>query len=167
VYQPEHSRGSEWWLTQNVAQLGADFRDFLRTNVVVHRSFADKPAPRLSEVNPPPIPLPTKSSVRIEGDLTRRELLAPVEVPSIPHTNLLTNTVIQLAVDSSGFALFPVMLSSSGSKGADQQALDLAKGLRFKPVGTANAGPPQRPRSLTWGRLVFEWHTLPAADPPP
>jgi hypothetical protein len=161
------STGPECWLTQDVSELGRVFRELLRTNVVTHRSFADKPAPKLSAVNPPPIPLPIRSSLRVEGDLALRELPVAVEVPSVPHPDLLANTVIQLAVDAWGFTLFPVVLSGSGSKSADQQALDLARAIRFKPLVGLNAGAPLGQRSLTWGRLVFQWHTVPAATPSP
>ena len=68
----------------------------------------------------------------------------------------------------------PVVLSSSGSKTADQRALDLAKAARFKPVARPGPASPGRPPALTWGKLIFQWHTVelsatnsPAAKSPP
>jgi len=161
--------GPARWLTPNVRELGATFSEFVRTNTVAHTLFADKPAPRLSPVNPPAIPLPTRSFVRVEGELARRELCSSVEIPPVPHTDLLTNTVVQVGVNRSGLVLCRAVLSGSGSKAADQQAHDLAKTIRFNPLGLAN---PDQPHSLTWGRLVFQWHTVeppanvPAPNPP-
>src|SRR6185369_16911410 len=85
----------ERWLTLRVAGLGGAFAELVRTNVVGPRLLADKPAPRLSEVAPSPVPMRRKSTFRITGDLARRDLLAPLEVSSIANTNILTNTVIQ------------------------------------------------------------------------
>ena len=100
--------------------------------------------------------------------MARRELLTRVEVPSIPHTDILTSTVVQLGVNPSGYALPPFFLSSSGSKAADQEALKLAKLMRFKPLGPAGGNTPWSATSLVWGKVIFEWHTLelPAANAP-
>lgn len=160
VHRLEGREEPHRWLTLNLAELGAAFNELARTNVVAHRSFADKPARRLSEVNPPPIPLRTNSSFRIEGELARRKLLTRVEVPSIAHTDILTNTVVQLGVNPSGYPFPPIFLNSSGSKAADQEALKLAKSMRFKPLGPADGNGPRSATALMWGKVVFEWHTL-------
>ncbi len=157
-----------------VAELGATFAQFVRTNVVGPGLLADKPAPRLSEVGFSPVPMPATSTFRIEGDLAKRELLTPLEVLSISHTNILTTTVVQVCVDRLGFVFSPVQLSGSGSKTADERALDLAKSMRFKPVAGTNPALPRNPLELTWGTIIFRWITLempasnsPAARPPP
>src|SRR5205814_1308130 len=163
------------WLSLPMAGMGAAFSEFVRTNVVSPRLLADKPAPRLGQVTAAPVPLREKSTFRIEGDLAGRELVAPLEVPSIPHTDILKNTVVQLGVSPLGFTFSPpVVLSSSGSKTADQRALDLAKAARFKPVARAGPATPGSPSALTWGKLIFQWHTVelsatnsPSAKSPP
>jgi len=163
------------WLSLPVATLGAAFSEFVRTNIVGPRLFADKPAPRLSQMAAAPVPLREKSSFRIEGDLAGRELVAPLEIPSIPHTDILKNTVVQVGVSPLGFTFSPpVVLSSSGSKTADQRALDLAKSARFKPVPRTGPASASGPPALTWGKFIFQWHTVelsatnsPAAQSPP
>jgi len=161
-------------LALSVAELDATFAEFVRTNVVGPGLIADKAAPRLSEVGFSPVPMPATSTFRIEGDLAKRELLTPLQVLSIPHTNILTNTVIQVCVDRLGFVFSPVPLSGSGSETADERALDLVKSMRFKPFAGTDSASPRNPSGQTWGKIIFRWHTLempasnsPAARPPP
>ena len=169
TYRPTNWTEPPRWLTQNAGQLGAAFAEWIRTNPAPHRAFGGKPVPRLNEVAVPPVPLPAKSSFRIEGELARRELITPLDVPSFPHTDMLANTVVQLVVNRSGFVFSPpVVLTGSGLKAADSRATELARSLRFKPVAAGDA------TTLTWGALVIQWHTLeipatnrPAVQPPP
>ncbi len=155
------------WLALPLADLGATFAEFVRTNVVGPLRLADRPAPRLSDVAVSPVPLPVKSTFRIEGDLTKRELLSRVEVPSMSHSDVLTNTVVQVAVNRPGFVFFPpIVLGSSGSKAADERALDLAAAIRFKPVAPADPVSSRNPSALTWGTIVFQWHTVEMSNNP-
>ena len=148
------------WLTLPRSDLGAVFEEFVRTNTVGPRTFPDKPAPELSEVAVAPVPLATKSMFRIEGDLAGRELLTPPEVPSLRHTDLLGNTEVQVCVGPRGFTFSPLVIGSSGSKDADQRAYDLVKLFRFKPAARTGPGSPRDPSALTWGKIIFQWHTL-------
>jgi hypothetical protein len=160
------------WLTLSVNELGLAFAEFVRTNVVGPRVLADKPAPQPDKVKVQPLPLPVRSNFRLEGDLARRELLAPIELRSIPHTEILTDTVVQVCVSPLGVPFSPVQLSSSGSPEADRQALELVKSVRFKPLATSTSS--RRQTAFTWGKIIFQWHTLempaanaPAVKPPP
>ena len=162
------------WLTLSVNELGGAFAGFVRTNVVGPRLLADKPAPPPDPVKVPPLPLPARSNFRLEGDLAKRELLAPLELRSIPHTEILADTVVQVCVSPLGVPFSPVPLSSSGSPEADRQALELVKSIRFKPLATSNSTSPRSQSAFTWGKIIFRWHTLempatnaPAAQPPP
>ena len=148
-------------LAQNEARLGGTFQEFLRTNEVAYRSAAAKPPAPPDRALVPPLPVRIVSSYRVEGDLARCELVAPLDVPSVSYTNILTNTVVQLAVNAAGVTFSAVALEESGSKLADQRALDLARSARFK-----RASPSSSPGALTWGRIIFQWHTLetPAAN---
>jgi len=148
------------WLTLRMADLGAAFMELVRTNVVAPRPLADKPPPRLSEVALAPVPLRANSTFRIEGDLTGRELLRPLEVPSMPNTEILTNTVVQIGVNAAGFTFSAVPLSSSGSKTADQRAVELAKAARFKPLARSGPMASADRWALTWGKIIFQWHTV-------
>jgi len=162
------------WLALSVNELGRAFREFVRTNVVGPRLLADKPAPQPDRVSVPPLPLPARSSLRLEGDLAARELLAPLELRSIPHKEILTDTVVQVCVSPLGVTFAPVPLSSSGSPEADRLALELVKSIRFKPLAAGNSTSPRSQAAFTWGKIIFQWHTLempatnaPAAKPPP
>ncbi len=161
------------WLNLSVNELGWAFAEFVRTNVVGPRVLADKPAPQLDKVTVPPLPLPARSSFRLEGDLAKRELLAPLELPTIPHTEILTDTVVQVCVSPLGVPFSPVPLSSSGSTEADRKALELVKSMRFKPLALGNSTSPRSQAAFTWGKIIFQWYTveMPAtnapAKPPP
>ena len=161
------------WLNLSVNELGRAFVEFVRTNVVGPRVLADKPAAQLDKVTAPTLPLPASSSFRIEGDLATRELLAPLELRPIPHTEILTDTVIRVCVSPLGVPFSPVPLSKSGSPEADRQALELVKSVRFKPLAIGNSTSPRSQAAFTWGKIIFQWHTveMPAtnapAKPPP
>jgi hypothetical protein len=162
------------WLTLSVNELGRAFGEFVRTNAVGPRVLADKPAPQLDKVTALPLPLPARSNFRLEGDLAERVLLAPLELPSVSHTEILTDTVVQVCVGPLGVPFSPVPLSSSGSPEADRQALELVKSVRFRPLATGNSTSPRSQAAFTWGKIIFQWHTLekpatnaPAVGPPP
>jgi hypothetical protein len=157
------------WLTLPMDELGWAFAEFVRTNVIGPRVLADRPAPQLEKLAVPPLPLPAHSSFRLEGDLAKRELLAPLELPPIPHTELLKDTVIQVCVSPQGIPFSPVPLSNSGSPEADRQALELAKSIRFRPLAAAGSTSPGFQAAFIWGKIVFQWHTveIPATNAPP
>jgi hypothetical protein len=117
--------------------------------------------PRLSA--PAPMPFQTQSVWSVEGDLARRPVLAGLSLPSVPHTEVLSNSVIQLAVTDGGVVFSHALLGSSGAPAADQLALAQCRELRFAPrpiaPGERGAGPPQ----FEWGRLIVQWHILPLA----
>jgi len=140
-------------------------------------NFSGLQTPALTEANLVPIrPLPElrvtetveqqlfqeRSTLRIEGHLVDRNLLAPFQLPSWPNTNsdLLTNSIVQLAVDAEGWTASITLLCSSGSKEADLFALDTARKARFESLIT-NAQPssPLLSGPWTWGQLIFQWHT--------
>jgi TonB family protein len=152
------------WLTNRVDELGAGFRQFARTNIIGPRLFADKPAPQVSQVAVAPVPLRARSAFRLEGAVAGRGLLRSVEVPSESYTNILTNTVIQVSVNPLGFVFSASVLVSSGSIPADQDAVVLAKALRFKPALPAGPRAPRDLAALSWGKVVFAWRTTAGSD---
>ena len=81
----------------------------------------------------------------------------------MPHSEILTETVIQVCVNPMGVPFSSVLLGSSGSAEADRQALALVKSARFKPLAASNPGSRRDPAALTWGKIIFHWHT---AEPP-
>ncbi len=93
----------------------------------------------------------------IEGPLQARRWPAPVELH--PWTNsLLSNSVVQFAVNRAGQVVSAVLLSGSGLKEADESALTNVNVLRFRPSRKAAA-------ELEWGTATFYWKSV--APPPP
>jgi len=154
-------RESERWLEMDISSLGKSFLSFVETNTPAPLLIADKPlpappGPNLRWTNGP---LATRSEVRLEGGLAQRALLRPLAVPSWPHPEILTNTVVQVLVDANGDVQSQTLLATCGSKEADQAALKLAAGSQFQAI-PRNGAPPATSSQITWGQLIFRWHTI-------
>ncbi|HEX5220539.1 MAG TPA: hypothetical protein VFZ59_13295 [Verrucomicrobiae bacterium] len=142
------------------AKLGSAFLHFASTNVVrrveVEALTAVPTTPPVS--SDPPTSLKQHSTVSTSGSITRRRWLnAPAVLRSWPAADLLTNSVVRIVVDTDGQVFSPALLPpGSGSKAADQYALEIARAARFARL----------PRSAGQmiGTLVFEWHTVPVPD---
>src|SRR6266853_2324865 len=136
--------------------LGSAFNRFVATNDFAGFQTLAPPEPSLVLPAVRPLAVPSSSSLRIEGRLAQRRLLTPLSLTNWPHTDLLTNSVVQLLVDAEGRPVSGgTLLSSSGLAAADKRALEQAMAARFKSVGEASpAGPTD---CLTWGTLIFEW----------
>jgi hypothetical protein len=104
-----------------------------------------------------------KSQFRLGEGLQRRQLKTVLKLPSWPHSDFLTNTVVKLFINGDGVPVStPILLYSSGLKAADDFALAQAGAARFEPI--INEGPNRSTSPLanaTWGTMVFEWQTLP------
>ncbi len=149
------------WLALDERRLGQAFSAFVATNISPPLLIADKPLPRLTvaAVYAPADLLPTQSVLRLEEDLARRSLLAPPSLPSWPHTDVLTNSIVQLLVDAEGQTLSAVLLAASGLSDADNYALKLANRARFQPLRRPD-GRPDITGPLSWGKMIFQWHTI-------
>jgi hypothetical protein len=120
-----------------------------------HRStIATRTEPPVLNFNLPP--QAPQSHLFVEGPLQQRPLLKPIEPPIQHATEVLTNTVIQLGVRADGFPISARIVTTSGSRGADLTALDLAQKSRFAPIPTIGA---RDPNELQWGELIFQWFT--------
>jgi len=155
-------------LTLSREQLGATFAAFMQTN----------PAPRiqmdiaagLGMIGlidlPPPHSIVTDSTVRVEGDLKNRRLLEPLRLPPQASAEVLTNTEVQLFVDALGNVFSPVIVTKSGDDNVDAMVLsNYAKNARFEPLKAT--GPGSAPsETMTFGKLIFEWQTVPKTNAP-
>jgi len=161
-YQPAEWVEPPHWLPLDSNALSSTFSKFVRTNLISPPLIADKPLPPLPRYEPnfPNEPLPAQSRLRLEGGLAARPLLAPLELPSWANSEILSNTTVQAAVDAAGFTFSAVLLDRSGSKEADLHALKLASAARFRPLPRGQRAP-DGGGPMTWGRFVFQWHTLP------
>jgi TonB family protein len=148
------------WLALDTARLGTNFPTLSRAKSLLPFGLADQRGPDL-EPWPAfltPERFKTQSIFEIRGELAGRKLNAPVELPSWPSAQLLSNSVVQIAVDSAGQVIAARLLARSGSAEADSKALDKARGLRFRPEPST---PP------VWGEAVFEWQTVEPAKTGP
>ncbi|HYE31557.1 MAG TPA: hypothetical protein VEH27_09020 [Methylomirabilota bacterium] len=116
---------------------------------------------------------PTQSIMRVEGELASRPLLRSAPLPVQHHTDILSNSVVQVGVDDRGFPIHVRLLGSSGLRSTDLTALQHAAETRFSPTGavkrSATLDPTPLPSftatpgELAWGQLVYRWLTL---EPP-
>jgi hypothetical protein len=161
-YQPAEWVEPPHWLPLDSNALSSTFSRFVRSNTISPPLIADKPLPPLPRYEPnfPNESLPAQSRLRLEADLAARALLTPLELPSWPHTEMLSNTTVQATVDAAGFTFSAVLLDGSGLKEADLHALKLASAARFRPLPRSQRAP-NGTGPMTWGRFVFQWHTLP------
>jgi TonB family protein len=116
---------------------------------------ADKPSPQFAANALPALPLAEQTVVRLDATGAHWEWAEPLVAPAISHSNILSETVVQVTADRSGQVFSAVVLKSSGLKAADQQAIELARTARFRITpGAAD------PEDWAWARLVFQWRTL-------
>src|SRR5437870_6037622 len=111
----------------------ASLDEFVKTNVVPPLTVADKPAPPMLKLPMMGGLLATQSLMKVAGDLSSRPLSSRIDVPPIAHAEILSNTVVEIVVNRAGFVLTHTLLSSCGSAGADEFALNLSKTARFLP----------------------------------
>lgn len=167
-YQAPEPEEPPYWLPPREASFGTTFSALVATSGIAPPLVADKPVPRLPRYEPnlPQVPLTTRSGLRLEGELARRSLSAPIDLPSWPNHDIVSNTVVQAAVDADGVTVFTALLTRSGLNEADAHALDLAGRAQFQPLRRQDA---RAGETLTWGRMIFLWHTLPPpiTNPPP
>ncbi|HTX21348.1 MAG TPA: hypothetical protein VMD27_05780 [Candidatus Aquilonibacter sp.] len=149
--------------------LGTTLSQFVQLNFVAGIPPDFKPPARLSVPALPVEPaFAQNSTLQIEGGLARRKLLSEINLPSLPNNDVIAPTVVRVLVDAAGSVVSAVVLppeSSLEAAGrydpADQHALELARQLRFAPAS-----------QLTFGIIIFNWHTVPlaatnaAASPP-
>jgi hypothetical protein len=141
--------------------LGSAFNRFVATNDFAASQVLAPPEPIFNLPAVYPLQIASRSSLRIEGGLAQRRLLTPLALPLWSHTELLSNSVVQLLVDADGRPVSAgTLLVSSGHPPADQHALQQAISARFDALRENNqARPTDR---LTWGTLIFEWKNVQA-----
>jgi hypothetical protein len=166
-YQLPETTNPVYWLSLDPPALAETFRSFVATNAVAPVGAAARPLPRLTRFEPAQTtePVRTKSRLVVTDELASRVLLSPDELRSFAFNDILSNTVVRVAVDADGRATFVMLISQSGSREADAYAEEFARHARFRPLRLGpGMTPPTAP--LTWGRLTFRWHTTPTNSSP-
>jgi hypothetical protein len=153
-----HWKEPSGWLPLPARELGAVFQEFMQTNRFSGMELQLKPPLKLSTPAVPiePVLAPT-STLFIQGDIARRPLLNPIDVPSLPYNDVILPSKVQVVVDAAGNVVSAVLLPSDNPletaghwDDADRRALELARAARFVPAP-----------HLSIGRLIFNWHTVP------
>ena len=151
------------FLSLTVGQLGSTFLQFVQTNKFARFEFETLPAPQLSLPESPPLfTPPTRSELRVGGDLAERQLLNRPDLTPQPAGDLLTNSVVRVQVDAAGNVFSSALVPpGSGSNPADRRALELTRTLRFAPSSQPAFLSADPVGELTSGTLVFAWRTVP------
>jgi hypothetical protein len=158
-YQSTNQLEAPLWLPLDAARLGTGAALLDTADETTPLTLAQLEIPQLEPlpVFLSPVIIPTQSVFRIEGQLAQRLLSPAPALHAWPSTSkkLLTNTVVQIAVNRAGDVMAARLLTRCGSAEADGDAVAKASALRFR----ASADAP-----TTWAQAVFHWQTtFPAA----
>lgn len=174
-------RSPDWsepprWLEPKPERLGADLATIAAGNIPGGPAIPPMPPAEVMVPDVVQTQLETLSRLTIHADEPVPALLTPIPLKAWPprstgagDAELLTNTVVQLVIDSEGKPRSANLLSSSGSAAADNYALEQARLARFEAVppdktSAATVGPILS--GLRWPRLVFEWETSTVTNAP-
>jgi len=158
------------WLALPAGELGADFHHFVQTNQFVQIQLElNLPPPLAAPVVAMQPPLPAASTVQVQG-LASRGLLTAMKLPSWPFEDVIAPSVVQVLVDANGNVVSAVLLPPENAlepnvirdPDADDYAVAQARTARFAPA-PSNAGSmgTSRVGALAFGRLIFNWQTVP------
>ena len=143
------------------ARLGSAFLHFARTNAVPNVEVATLVPVQTTRVIPSDEQTNLKRHSTVStsrGIAKRRWLNSPALLRSWSAADLLTNSVVRIVIDADGQVFSPALIPpGSGSKAADQHALELARSARFAPM-------PRYAAPQMIGALVFAWHTVPVPE---
>ena len=148
-------------LALRVERLGEFFLQQAETSAPARRQIETIAAPMTTVLSPMDEEIPRGPALlRVNGGLAGRPLRnAPATLPRQPAQENLTNSVVQVLVDGRGQVISATLMTpGSGGAATDQDALRISRNLRFSASRDA--------ASLTVGKLVFEWQTLPATNAP-
>ena len=150
------------FLSPAAEALGSAFGAFMRSNQVAALPLDFKPEPKLI------VPsfsvesmLPQNSTLEITGDIAQRKLLKPASVPTLAYPDVIAPSKVQILVDATGKVISTVLLPSDNLLEAadrvdagESNALRIARSLQFTPAA-----------GVTFGQLIFNWHTVPTNAP--
>jgi hypothetical protein len=150
------------WLALSVERLGSARHQSGEAPAIqaLASAILSEPEVTMPEISSPALPvLPEQSTWRLEGGLASLRLQNSLSLTNPAHSDWLTNSIVLLTVSSDGkpFSV-PILLTGSGSKTADDQALYQASLLRFEPVLNQ---PLDKKPALVFGKVIFEWATIP------
>ena len=149
---------------------GNDFAQFLRTNQPLAAEKLEMPSPPLTKVHLEDNRLSGMTRMTIAGDLASRRIVSRPELPSLTAESLLPDVQVEILVNADGNVVTALIADGNGGVTRDEQAeiqraraeaLALARRISFAPASSVGneSGPFEKLQS---GRVVFQWHTVPA-----
>jgi TonB family protein len=153
------------WLRPNLSSLGEEFKRYARASSSRPFQVVGGLAPRPSlDLVLPSLSVPGQSSLVVEGALAGRGwMVPPPDLRSWPHSDVLSNSVVEVGVSSAGDVETHRLLSSSGLTAADQEAMRTVLAMRFLPMFEGGREVPRTGDGLMHGRLIFRWQAIPPA----
>jgi hypothetical protein len=149
------------FLTNDAEELGTAFTAFMQQARADNTELKFKPEPQLAlPANNLEPARARNSSWQLAGDLADRRILNDFSVPALQVNDVIAPSRVQLVVAPEGEVVSAVLLDDNNYAAtdryapADQQALALARTLRFAPAP-----------KLALGEIIFTWHTVPVATP--
>lgn len=109
-----------------------------------------------------PLAVTGRSTASLQGDLAQRPYTAVGELLPAAGSEAISATVIELSVSAAGDVMSARLVSSSGNRDADAQALTWARTLAFSPSGTVVSPSASDPQTWTQGELVVIWSVQPS-----
>jgi TonB family protein len=94
------------------------------------------------------------SYFHIEGPLAARQIAAPTALQTWATDNVLSNTIVEFAVNRAGQVIVARLVRSSGRAEADASAVNSVSALRFVPGKAIQSEP-------VWDRAAFFWKSVP------
>jgi hypothetical protein len=138
------------WLTLRAETLGRFAATERRAELPFQLGQQSAPALEALPVFVPLTAPKTNSIVRVDAALAERAIGLPANLPTIASSDVLGNTVVDVAVNGAGEVVARRLVSASGSTQVDRDALERAKTLRFRALNSVGT---------IWGQAVFEWTT--------
>jgi TonB family protein len=149
------------WLAPSDQYFADDFGLYVASTVQPSTFLTEKTPPALKEVARSERVLPAYALLRIEGGLAGQRLIPAQPLPLNESNNVLTNTVINVSVDSAGDVFSVALYLSSGSTRADQSALTFAKQARFETAHQSGDRSSGASSPVMFGQFVFQWFPVP------
>jgi hypothetical protein len=178
IHQENPTEEPHWLSPSNSLQMAGlvvPFSRFVQTNHFGGIQFDFNMPPEVAApatATQPPIL--QSSTLQIQGEIARRQLLTPIHLPSWPDTDVDAPSKVQVLVDAGGnvvsaVLLPPEIMSPENSwepplvhnKKAEAWAVQAASALHFAPLPSGVTAGPNTLARLAVGQLVFNWYTVP------
>jgi TonB family protein len=170
-FRPQVPALSNWfapreWLSLPTDQLGTSLDEYVATNRPSEEQLlASLRATKVPEVRIPDEPIVTRSYVKVEDPRATRKLVRVPPLPAITHNDVLKRTVVAVSVNGDGRVESASLVREreSGSKQADESAVELARTLEFAPLPIRDAQAREM-AAPTLLHVIFAWQVIPPTN---